>query len=167
MKTKFQTVCNIVFLFLLLISCTTKDTNKKVSDTSSVLQEMVSDQIAVNYSKDTLTIHVDSLHLENNDEYLIFLLNTDCSFCIGQFLNFIAYYNKKDVHMPLIAIIEEGSTEIIKYHMKQTKLEENTKDLTFVENHNKEIISAPLELYSGMVFYCKNRKLAGSVLVKI
>ena len=149
MKTKFQTVCNIVFL--LLISCTTKDTNKKVSDTSSVLQEMVSDQIAVNYSKDTLTINVDSLHLENNDEYLIFLLNTDCSFCIGQFLNFIAYYNKKDVHMPLIAIIEEGST----------------KDLTFVENHNKEIISAPLELYSGMVFYCKNRKLAGSVLVKI
>ena len=112
MKTKFQTVCNIVFLFLLLISCTTKDTNKKVSDTSSVLQEMVSDQIAVNYSKDTLTINVDSLHLENNDEYLIFLLNTDCSFCIGQFLNFIAYYNKKDVHMPLIAIIEEGSTEI-------------------------------------------------------
>lgn len=97
---------------------------------------------------------------------MIYLLNADCSFCVGQFLDFIFYCCKKNIHLPLITIIEEGSTEAVKYYMKQVKLE-SIKNLTIIENHNKKIISESLDSYSGIVLYYKNGKLISSVLLNM
>ncbi len=148
---------------LLSISCTTKN-NKITIDDSPVLQKMINKKVADVIEENTPEINTDSLSIKNIDTFegLIYLLNADCSFCIGQFLSFISYCNEEKIDMPVIAIVEEGNIPVVEYYMERVRLK-STNNPTIVENSNNKIVSRSLNTYSGTVFHCKNGKLTGSV----
>ena len=60
----------------------------------------------IRYEKDYKNTFED----RNTFKGFVFLLNADCSFCVKQFLDFIIYLNEKNIHMPLIVVVEEGDT---------------------------------------------------------
>lgn len=167
MKIKIQHIaCLSVLMLLLSTNCTDKENTKSITDSNAILQEMTDKKIADVFSGKNLNINIDSLFLykKNTSESLVYLLNADCSFCVGQFLDFISYYNKENIQLPLITIVEEGYTEAVKYYMKQVRLR-NT-NLTIIENNDKKIVSEDLESYSGIIFHYKGKRLISSVSLK-
>ena len=160
MKNRFLLI--YVALISLSTSCATKSDRVTIDD-SPVLQGMIDKKIA-DVVRDTPDINTDSLPVDNIDTFegLIYLLNADCSFCVGQFLDFISYCNEEKTEMPVIAIVENGNISVVEYYMEQVNLK-STNDLTIVENRNKNITSEELDSYSGTVFHCKNGRLTGSV----
>lgn len=105
-------------------------------------------------------INADSLPIENRGSFegLIYLLNADCSFCIGQFLEFVDQCDAEGSDLPVIAIVEEGTVQVAEYYME--KIRPTDKDnITFVESTNRKIVSESLYSCSGTVFRYKNGKV--------
>lgn len=133
MKNKH--IPEFVAAILLSIGCATNNP----MGTNSSTEKQAEREIAYEELSDNIPdINVNSLPIENRDSFegLIYLLNADCSFCIGQFLEFVGKCNAEGGDLPVIAIVEEGTVQVAEYYLK--KIRPTDKDnITFVENTNR------------------------------
>ena len=94
---------------------------------------------------------------------LIYVINSECSSCIGKFLDFIFHYKKSDNKLPIIAIIEVGTKEALIYHMEQTKLNTDI-DLYLYENIDYKYVAEKLDKQNGRIFYLYKGTVINSFL---
>lgn len=166
MRNKKILLC-VVFAFSLVTSCMVKSERRGTDDFDVILQKIIEDKNADKEFEIALNVNLDSLPFEDRNTFkgFVFLLNADCSFCVKQFLDFIIYLNEKNIHMPLIVVVEEGDTEAVTFYMEQIKIE-FMNSLLIVENDNRKIISKSLELCSGVVLFCEKGNLVNSIILR-
>ena len=108
MKTRFS------FWFiavLLLVGCSSM--TKKMDgmmEANDILRLMVCEKMATDSQYDALMVNFEKIFEKKVEPFtgFIYLLNSNCSFCVGQFLGFLSFLEKKNVDLPIVVIVEEG-----------------------------------------------------------
>jgi hypothetical protein len=118
------------------------------------------------YKCDTTVFHLDklslSLQIKNNDVTgLIYVVNSECSTCTGEFLDFVFHLRKFHKEIPIFAIIESGTREILQYYMEQVAL---NAGIDLYENTNNKYIEGSLDKHNGVIFYVFKNKTINSFL---
>ncbi len=157
-------ICLIITLFL--TSCNSNKKEEYDEKRALFIKEFVTQVNALHpFEYDKMVFHMDKLinELRIGDESftgLAYVINSECSVCIGEFLDFMSHLEKITERLPLIAIVEPGTKETLKYYIKQTGLE--TINLIFRENIVNRYIEGTLEKQNGMIFYIYKDKVINS-----
>lgn len=147
MERRFISICFFLFCIhgLLLSQTVCKSDSIKI-----LLNDFVVDKKAVEFQGD-----LPSINLKNSDSYIVegivYVLNSDCSFCVINFLDFISALQKKTSSINLYAIIEDGDIPVVEFYMKKAQVEKYSK-LNFIENTNEKFLKGRVEDYGGLVF---------------
>jgi hypothetical protein len=161
MNNKFYIILFAVFLF----SCSSNKKNEKEYDEKRVqfLKDFVTKSDTLyTFKYDSDIFHFDELidnqQIINRKTSLIYILNSECSVCIGEFLDFVFHLGKSEENLPLIAIINQGEKYTMQYYMEQFN-EKQGINLTFIENSSNKYVNDLLEKQNGKVFYIFKNKI--------
>ncbi len=155
-----------LIVILLLIGCSSvanrKDGTMEVTD--DILKLMVREEKATVFQNDTLKVNFEKLFEKRVEPFtgFVYLLNSSCSFCVAQFLNFLSFLEKKDINLSVVVIVEDGGSVSAKFYMKQVGFDKFDK-IEFTESSKGEIVSENLEYYSGIITYIVENKRIDSV----
>jgi|GEM_PF-2296243 len=95
---------------------------------------------------------------------LMYILNSDCSVCIGEFLDFALHLERTNSNLPIITIIKEGSKEILSFYAEETGT--NIANFVFTENIDAKYIKKEIENQNGEIFYVYNNQVINSCLYR-
>ncbi|MDR0972763.1 MAG: hypothetical protein LBM61_02095 [Prevotellaceae bacterium] len=164
MKTIGHNRCiflSIFLLFILLFGCQSRRRDKtqydetKIAFLNNIIRE--TDTLSIDKYEKKLFDLVQLLNDKkggNTAKFtgLIYILNSECSICIGDFIDFAMHLNRSSVNLPIITIIDVGNREAMKYYIEQTGLDKNI-DMSFFTNKDFRYIKDALVNHNGRVFY--------------
>jgi hypothetical protein len=113
------------------------------------------------YKYDKDIFHFEKLfddHQNHISKAFIYVLNSECSICIGEFLDFVFHVKEIKDLMQIVVITESGSKETLNYYLEQTGLN-NQIELSIYENIENKYIEGSLERQNGNVFYVHKNKI--------
>lgn len=157
MRHRFFYIC---FILLSFNMSTFSQNIKEKDDINRVLKEFIDNKKAINYCNKLPSFKA----IDNNGDSIngiVYILNSDCSFCVVSFLDF--YLSLKNTQIHLYALIEEGNIPVVKYYMEKIGIK-SYSNLQFIENIDKRIFDGNTEDYSGVVLYYSDNKLKYSIL---
>jgi hypothetical protein len=159
MNNKF---CIILFAGFLFSCSSNKKTEKEYNEERvQFLKEFVAKSDTLHAIKyDLSTFHFDEL-INNQQASFIYILNSECSVCIGEFLDFVLHLEKSKENLNLITIVNQGDKDIIQYYVKQFNGKWNISPI-FLENLNNKYVDDLLEKQNGTVFYVFRNKIINS-----
>lgn len=148
----------IGLITFILICCNTnkKETQQHDEKRSQFLVDFVNNTDTVlDYQYDDRIFHFEELLHDHKDSHLkgfIYVLNSECSICIGEFLDFIFHVKELKNLIRILVITEPGSKELLDYYLDQTGMN-HVLELSVYENNQNKYIEGPLEKQNGNVFY--------------
>jgi len=142
-----------------------KKTDKMMGGENEVLRLMVREKKATDFQYDALMVNFEKIFAKETEPFtgFVYLLNSSCSFCVGQFLGFLSFLKKEKIDLPIVVIVEEGGSVSARFYMKQVGFS-GLKKIEFIEDSKGEIVSEDLEYCSGIVIYIVENKKNDSVL---
>jgi len=154
---------------LFFVCCNSNKSSEKKYDENRVqfINNFIQNSdTSYNYPYDTKIFHIgkliDELHLKSpNQTGLIYVMNSECSACIGKFLDFVFYLKQSKNKFPIVAIIEVGTKETLTYYIEQTKLNKEF-DFYFYENIENKYIEGSLDNQNGKIFYIYKDRVINS-----
>jgi hypothetical protein len=166
MKIKFS----IILFAIVLLSCYSKKDAKQQGIDSEIVQ-ILKDFVTKSDTTYTLkyddsVFHLDTLINEcsvNNNIHtaLVYILNSECSICLGSLFDFLFHFQEIKETIPIIVIAEVGNKEILKYYIEQSQM--TIVDLKYIENIDNKYVEGRLESYNGTIFYMYNDKIINSL----
>lgn len=149
----------LTILTYILVCCIS--TNSKQFEIDKIQLKYLNDLLN---KSENLTIDNNSINFNELDaelkptvaNHIIYLLNSDCSVCIGQFMNFLFYLEHAEPGYSVIVIVNESSKYAIEHYLKQARYEIN---VSIKENTDRKYLKNDLEKYNGEVFVFKYGKL--------
>lgn len=135
------------------------------NDPKTILNKLVDEGKATDIVNDTTYIDVKGILKHRTKPYtgLIYLLNADCSFCVGQFLYFLSYLKDNNVNLPVLILVEEAGTGAARFYMGKTGFDD-FKSIEFVENSNQQIVNDGIENISSTVILIVENEETGRFL---
>lgn len=97
-------------------------------EANDILRLMVCEKMATDSQYDALMVNFEKIFEKKVEPFtgFIYLLNSNCSFCVGQFLGFYLF-GEKNVDLPIVVIVEEGGSVSARFYMKQVGFSELEK----------------------------------------
>jgi hypothetical protein len=146
-------------MVMMFISCNPTNYKKENIKREKVifLNKIINKECSINNQVyDTTLFHFhDLLITTKKQSSFIYLLNSDCSFCVGQFIDFLFHLKETNYPVPVNVILNEGHTEIVKFYIsKYNQLEK--LQINFHENKNNYFTKNKLKVENGNFFYINN-----------
>ncbi len=150
----------LIIMAMMFISC--NSTNKKnvniIKEKVEFLNEIINERCSIdNQVYDTTLFHFDKLLINlKKQSSFIYLLNSDCSFCVGQFIDFLFHLKETNYAIPVNVILTEGNTELVKFYIsKYNQLEK--LEINFLENKNNYFVKNKMNVENGKIFYINDK----------
>jgi hypothetical protein len=91
---------------------------------------------------------------------LIYIVNSECSSCLGEFFDFIFHLKETKEKISITAVIADGTKALLTYYAEQFGVE--TDGLFFMENERYKYFHDTIEKYNGRVFYLFEGKIVNT-----
>ena len=105
--------------------------------------------------------------IRNVQASLIYVLHSECSVCIGKFLDFLSHLLKTGEKIHLIAIIDLGDKAVMEYYIEMLNNSKDNIDFVMVENVDDKYVKGTLEKQNSKVFYVFKNKIINGVLYEL
>jgi len=148
-----------IIVAMIFISC--NSTNKKNDNIKKekveFLNKIISERQPINNQDyDTTLFHFDNLLATTKKQSsFIYVLNSDCSFCVGKFIDFLFHLNETNYPVPVNVIVHEGNTELVKFYIGKYNQLEKLK-INYHENTNNCFVKNEIKVENGKIFYNNN-----------
>lgn len=141
-------ITSSLLVLLLMFCCCTNGRN-----TSTLSQNLCSLPL------DSMRLRLNPLkkYFSNYSGY-IYIMNSECSECIGSFISFVNDLDKSGYSDTVLAIISPATQPIINHYIKKRDLSKRVM-IILLESDKDEWGISSLESVNGMVYYLKENKI--------
>lgn len=144
-------------LSISLFSCTS-EVPEPIND-KTFISELKDEHLVANYSWEKADIEIDNACSLIPQNGLIYVMNSTCSRCIGEFITFAERYKEANCTDPLSIVIDKEDSTTIEYYMEQAKLD---GVISNVIKNNNGISVKDLLKENGVVLLAKNKEIIDS-----
>jgi hypothetical protein len=128
---------------------------------------------------DSMIVNIDTLRVDNIETTLfydliknhtdinvhqcgfIYILNAECSACIGSLFDFIQLLQKLNKEIPVYVILEKQNIPVVNYYLEKVNLD---YPYLFLHNNSQYQYIIDTKEKSGQVYIIYNNKITGSFL---
>lgn len=126
------------------------DAEKKHSYAANIVGE------GNNEIKDSL-LNIDLLDKHISDSlFLVFLLNSTCTACVVDFLDF---YDKMDDTVPIVVLIQKNSRATMEYYIDNVRDKKSYKEKILLIDKSENIYKNSLTASSGTIYVIERKKI--------
>lgn len=163
--------CIEKILFLLVVGlfygCTVMQGDKKKSmESDSMVYSLRKERLNAVFSKegtffyenDTISTKIGNILPFKNDEYCVYIANTDCSHCLAQFFDFLTDIDNIEGLSRVYGIINEASKPTVEYYIEECGIKKD--NVILVEDVTPCVVNH--EEFNGFVLHYKDNKLLTS-----
>lgn len=125
-----------------LCNCSKQD--RTMMDMDGLIKYFLKERAAVSYELEDSIINADQLIPLCSDSSFVYLLNSSCSMCIYQFVEFYQY-EQNMCGAPVFVIIDEGYIPRFEYVMEQSGIKIGTPNLSVIENKRLKYVDGIIE----------------------
>lgn len=155
----------LVFLTCIYTSCNSinKDNAFKDTDIKFIKEFVACDNALYSQSEDDSIItrckEAAFQVIDSKYDGIIYILNAECSTCIGLFAKFLTLLEQANIKNDIIVIIQNSNQKIIEYYMQQLGITNNK--LIYAEISYDKCTQNDIEQYNGTVLFILKNKITG------
>lgn len=132
-----------IILLILFAVCSCAEQEDKHMDMDELVKYFMKERMAVSIEEDSL-VNVKNLKSICQDTSFVYLLNSSCSMCLYQFVEFYQYEHNM-CGIPVTAVIDEGRMPQLEYVLDKSGIDLASPNLVIVENLDSMYVHGNIE----------------------
>lgn len=154
----------LLVLLGLLLACSDKDQAVKPE---SFLNELNTEHKGIAYHWNQDDFHLGSILMatRGSSEGFVYIMNGDCSFCIGHFVEFLIEMEHQKCRLPIYVIVEDEYTAQVEYHLQQLQ-KSWARNVKVIGNTKRKYVRKNIDNFdlNGVVFYYKQNQVKKCIM---
>ncbi len=144
------------------MSCT--GTSNKPQTNEDFFAQLLNKHYALKVECPNDALCPDSMKLNKDSCYMVYITDASCSLCIGKLLEFANQIESADIKERIYILVDSEYRSIVEFYIEKHK--RNLKHYTIIENRNFSIVKGRIEQFdlNGFLLNIQKGQVVSSIL---